>query len=111
MIPSRAKLGVDCRVPPELGEEHVRARSARCSATTATRSSSTRRVVGNSSPLDTPLMDSIRAFVEREDPGAEVAPVVLPGFTDSHWLRRRSRIASPTASSRMRAMDLFEATR
>ena len=30
-------------------------------------------VVGNRSPAESPLMDSIRRFVEREDPGAEVA--------------------------------------
>ena len=32
-------------------------------------------------------MDAIRGFVEREDPGAEVAPIVLAGFSDSHWWR------------------------
>jgi acetylornithine deacetylase/succinyl-diaminopimelate desuccinylase-like protein len=44
-------------------------------------------VIGNRSPIDTPLMESIRGFVEREDPGAEVTPVVLPGFSDSRWFR------------------------
>ena len=58
-------------------------------------------VTGNRSPIDTPLMDAIRGFLESEDPGATVAPVVLPGFSDSRWFRAaRSPTAWPTASSR-----------
>jgi acetylornithine deacetylase/succinyl-diaminopimelate desuccinylase-like protein len=44
-------------------------------------------VGGTRSPLDTPLWDAIEAFVAGEDPDARVAPVVSPGFTDSHFLR------------------------
>ena len=44
-------------------------------------------VGGTRSPLATPLWDAIAAFVDEQDPGALVAPIVLPGFTDSHYLR------------------------
>jgi acetylornithine deacetylase/succinyl-diaminopimelate desuccinylase-like protein len=44
-------------------------------------------VGGTSSPLESPLWDAIAAFVAEEDPGARLAPVVLPGFTDSHYMR------------------------
>ncbi|MEA2419721.1 MAG: hypothetical protein QOE60_1927, partial [Thermoleophilaceae bacterium] len=44
-------------------------------------------VAGNRSAMDTPLMDSIRRFVGREDADAAVAPMVFPGFSDSHWWR------------------------
>jgi acetylornithine deacetylase/succinyl-diaminopimelate desuccinylase-like protein len=44
-------------------------------------------VGGTSSPLDTPLWDAIASFVEEDEPGATLAPVVLPGFTDSHFMR------------------------
>jgi acetylornithine deacetylase/succinyl-diaminopimelate desuccinylase-like protein len=44
-------------------------------------------VGGTSSPLDTPLWDAIASFVEDDEPGATLAPVVLPGFTDSHFMR------------------------
>ncbi|MGH3023079.1 MAG: M20/M25/M40 family metallo-hydrolase [Gaiellaceae bacterium] len=44
-------------------------------------------VGGTRSPLETPLWDAIEAFVAAEDPAARVAPVVSPGFTDSHFLR------------------------
>jgi acetylornithine deacetylase/succinyl-diaminopimelate desuccinylase-like protein len=47
----------------------------------------TERVVGNRSPSDSPLMDAIRGWIAERDPGAEVVPVVLPGFTDSRHFR------------------------
>ena len=47
----------------------------------------TERVIGNRSPIDTPLMRSISAWVSEHDPGAEVVPVILPGFTDSRHFR------------------------
>ena len=44
-------------------------------------------VGGTRSPLATPLWDAIEAFIGEVDPEAGVAPVVSPGFTDSHFLR------------------------
>ena len=44
-------------------------------------------VGGTRSPLATPLWDAIASFVAAEEPEALVAPVVSPGFTDSHFLR------------------------
>jgi acetylornithine deacetylase/succinyl-diaminopimelate desuccinylase-like protein len=44
---------------------------------------------GTRSPLDTPLWQAIQSFVDREEPGAQVAPICSAGFTDSHWLRER----------------------
>jgi acetylornithine deacetylase/succinyl-diaminopimelate desuccinylase-like protein len=44
-------------------------------------------VVGNSSPVESPLMDAIRDWIGEAEPGAEVVPAVLPAFTDSRWFR------------------------
>jgi acetylornithine deacetylase/succinyl-diaminopimelate desuccinylase-like protein len=44
-------------------------------------------VGGTRSPLETPLWEAVESFVHLEERGAVVAPVVLPGFTDSHWVR------------------------
>lgn len=44
-------------------------------------------VGGTRSPLDTPLWSAIESFVREEEPEARLAPIVLPGFTDSHWVR------------------------
>jgi acetylornithine deacetylase/succinyl-diaminopimelate desuccinylase-like protein len=42
---------------------------------------------GTRSAMETPLWDAVAGFVEELEPGAEAAPVVVAGFTDSHWLR------------------------
>jgi len=45
-------------------------------------------VGGSRSSPHTPLWSVIEEWVAREEPGAAVVPVVLPGFTDSHHLRQ-----------------------
>jgi acetylornithine deacetylase/succinyl-diaminopimelate desuccinylase-like protein len=37
--------------------------------------------------MDTPLWDAVASFVAGLEPGAVAAPVMVAGFTDSHWLR------------------------
>jgi len=43
---------------------------------------------GSRSPLDTPLWNAVATFVAEEEPAAAAVPICVPGFTDSHWLRR-----------------------
>ena len=66
------------------------ARVARAARRRATGSSIefTEPVVGNRSPIDSPLMDAIAAWVGEHDPGAEAVPTVLPAFTDSPLVPR-----------------------
>jgi acetylornithine deacetylase/succinyl-diaminopimelate desuccinylase-like protein len=109
VIPSRARLQVDCRVPPELGEEAALDAIRAAVGDNGYELEFNERVVGNRSPADTPLMDHIRAFVEREDPGADVVPVVLPGFSDSHWWRRAFPDCVAYGFFPQKAMDVFEA--
>jgi acetylornithine deacetylase/succinyl-diaminopimelate desuccinylase-like protein len=45
------------------------------------------RVGGTRSSSSTPLWGLLSEWVAAEDPGATIAPVVLPGFTDSHYVR------------------------
>ena len=87
VIPSRAELKVDCRVPPGLGEEEVRRAIDEVLGQDGFRIEFTERVVGNRSPMESPLMDTISAWIGEHDPGAEVVPVILPGFTDSRHFR------------------------
>ncbi len=123
VIPSRAELKVDCRVPPGLGEAEVLRgiaevlrepahpdgfRGDRDPGGVGTPQGASRpgggevldpthppdfsiefteRVVGNRSPADSPLMDAISGWIAERDPGAEVVPVILPGFTDSRHFR------------------------
>jgi acetylornithine deacetylase/succinyl-diaminopimelate desuccinylase-like protein len=110
VIPAQAKVKVDCRVPPGLGEDAVREAVAEIIDGDDYDLHFDEQVIGNRSPVDTPLMDHIRSFIEREDPGAVVAPTGLPGFTDSRWFREAFPDCVAYGFMPARAFDLFEAT-
>jgi acetylornithine deacetylase/succinyl-diaminopimelate desuccinylase-like protein len=109
VIPARAELGVDCRVPPGLGEDAARAAISQLLGDNGYELRFHETVTGNSSPADTPLMDSIRTFVAREDPGSDVAPVLLAGFSDSHWWRAAFPDCTAYGFFPQREMDACEA--
>lgn len=97
VVPSGAEILVDCRVPPGLGEEEVRERIASVLGDGSggdTKGGAvfdiefTEKVVGNRSDFDGPLAEAIAEWVEATEPGAEVLPMVMPGFSDSHWFRK-----------------------
>ncbi len=110
VIPSRAELRVDCRVPPGLGVEHARARIEEVLGSDGYELSFDEQVMGNRSGVDTPLMDHIRAWLAEEDPQAALAPTVLPGFTDSRWFREAFPECVAYGFNPQRRMDLFEAS-
>ena len=87
VIPASAALSVDCRVPPGLGEEQALARIREVLGSDGYRLDFTERVVGNQSPVVSPLMDAIESWIGEHDPGARIVPTVLPGFTDSRTWR------------------------
>jgi acetylornithine deacetylase/succinyl-diaminopimelate desuccinylase-like protein len=88
VIPSSAELRVDCRVPPGLGEKEVLLGIAEVFEGEGWgRVEFTERVVGNRSPMASELMQGIADWISENDPGAEVVPVILPGFTDSRHFR------------------------
>jgi acetylornithine deacetylase/succinyl-diaminopimelate desuccinylase-like protein len=88
VIPSRAELHVDCRVPPGLGEQEVRRAIAEVLGPEGGfRVEFTEQVVGNGSPPHSPLREAIDGWIADNDPGAVTVPVILPGFTDSRHFR------------------------
>jgi acetylornithine deacetylase/succinyl-diaminopimelate desuccinylase-like protein len=87
VIPSEAELQVDCRVPPGLGADVATRRIEEVLGADGYRLEFSEQVVGNGSPVESPLMDALRDWVREEDPGAEVLPTILPGFTDSRTFR------------------------
>jgi len=108
VIPGSAEIGVDCRVPPGLGEEAVRAALEGVITDGLHLDISPGYVIGNLSPVDTPLMERISAFVEREDPGAVAAPIVMQGFSDSHWWRAAFPECVAYGFFPQRVMDWYE---
>jgi acetylornithine deacetylase/succinyl-diaminopimelate desuccinylase-like protein len=89
VIPSRAEALLDCRVPPGLGEDDARTRISGLVGEGDYEIEFSEAVPGNSSPFETPLTDAIRDWLGEADPGAELAPIVMPGFSDSHWFRKQ----------------------
>jgi acetylornithine deacetylase/succinyl-diaminopimelate desuccinylase-like protein len=87
VIPSRAQLKIDCRVPAGFGAEAVLAGIDEVLGANGFEIEFTEQVAGNRSPAGTPLMDAIGRWVAANDPGASVVPVILPGFSDSRWFR------------------------
>jgi acetylornithine deacetylase/succinyl-diaminopimelate desuccinylase-like protein len=87
VIPSRAELRIDCRVPPGLGEDEVRAGIAEVLGSNGYGIEFTERVAGNRSPVRSPLMEAISEWIGEHDEGAETVPLMLPGFTDSRHFR------------------------
>jgi acetylornithine deacetylase/succinyl-diaminopimelate desuccinylase-like protein len=88
VIPSTAEILVDCRVPPEMGEAEVRERVAGVLGEDDFEIDFADRVVGSRSPYEGPLAEAIEEWVGEVEPGAGVLPIVMPGFSDSHWFRK-----------------------
>ncbi|HYF25268.1 MAG TPA: peptidase dimerization domain-containing protein, partial [Baekduia sp.] len=88
VVPATARLKVDCRTPPGLGPEVAERRVREVLAgLDGYELTFDEQVVGNSSPVDTPLMDALRGWAGREMPDAKVVPVMLPAYTDSRTFR------------------------
>jgi acetylornithine deacetylase/succinyl-diaminopimelate desuccinylase-like protein len=89
VIPAHCKVLVDCRVPPELDEDHVRARVAAVLSDGDWELEIPECIVGNRSRLESPLADAISSWVSEVDRGARLVPTVMAGFSDSHWFREQ----------------------
>ena len=85
VIPARAELHVDCRAPAGMEGEEVMA-VIRDVLGDELELEFIEEVVGNASPVDTPLMQALGEWIGEKDPAGRVVPSVLPAFTDSkHW--------------------------
>ncbi|HET8593143.1 MAG TPA: M20/M25/M40 family metallo-hydrolase [Solirubrobacterales bacterium] len=87
VIPSEAEALIDCRVPPGYGQEEARRQLAALIGEGDYTIEFTEAVVGNTSPVDSPLADAIRAWAADADPGAEIVPTIMPSFSDSNPFR------------------------
>lgn len=87
VIPSEAEVLIDCRVPPGLGKREARERIKALLGEGDYELEFSEAVVGNRSPIESPLADAIGDWLAEADPGAELAPTVMPGFSDSNWFR------------------------
>ena len=91
VIPSQAEVLVDCRVPPGGGADEARARAEQLLGPLADGleieftepvDRATAPPPNRRSPTRSP-----RPLAEF-DPDATLVPIVMPGFSDSHWFRK-----------------------
>ncbi len=109
VIPSEAEVLIDCRVPPGYGEEEALGALRGLIGEGDYSVEFNEGVVGNSSPLDSPLSDAIREWIGEVDPGAGIAPIVMPGFSDSNPFRTAFPDAVVYGFCPHREIDLLEA--
>lgn len=87
VIPARCDVTVDCRILPEHTQAHVEAQIREYLGDAEFDLEWIEAHGGTRSPIETPLWDVIESFVSELEAGAQVVPLLLSGFTDSHWLR------------------------
>jgi acetylornithine deacetylase/succinyl-diaminopimelate desuccinylase-like protein len=111
VIPSRAYVKVDCRVPPGLGQELAERRIHEVlGGDGPLEIEFTETVIGNQSAVQTPLMAAISRWVQVNDSGAETVPVILPGFSDSRWFREAFPDCVAYGFFPQRHMSMLEST-
>ena len=87
VVPGVCEVVCDCRLLPGQTQAEVEGAVRARLGEDAYELEWIEAVGGTRSPLGTPLWKAVESFVRAEEPGAALAPVVLPGFTDSHWVR------------------------
>jgi acetylornithine deacetylase/succinyl-diaminopimelate desuccinylase-like protein len=88
VIPALCEITVDCRLLPETTPADVEPLIRAALGNGSYELEFLEAVGGTRSPLATPLWDALERFTTEIEPGARMAPVACPGFTDSHFLRQ-----------------------
>jgi acetylornithine deacetylase/succinyl-diaminopimelate desuccinylase-like protein len=87
VIPALCEVTVDCRLLPEQTQEEAEQLIREALGEDGYELEWVEGHGGTRSPIDTPLWDVVADFVPQLEPGAKAAPILVPGFTDSHWMR------------------------
>ena len=87
VIPNRCQITVDCRILPGHTQNEVEAKVAGLLDGATYDFEWVEGQGGTRSPVDSPLWDVVESFVAEVEPEAETVPLLLSGFTDSHWVR------------------------
>ncbi len=88
VVPGSCVIEVDCRLLPGQEPAEIEALlRAGVPGDWEIEWIESEHVGGTRSPLDTALWRTLQTWVDRVEPGARLAPIVLAGFTDSHYVR------------------------
>jgi acetylornithine deacetylase/succinyl-diaminopimelate desuccinylase-like protein len=89
VVPGTCEITVDCRLLPGQGPRDVEPllRAALGDGGWELEWLEAESTGGSSSPLDTPLWRALQSWIDAVEPGAALVPILMAGFTDSHYLR------------------------
>jgi acetylornithine deacetylase/succinyl-diaminopimelate desuccinylase-like protein len=87
VIPNRCELTVDCRILPGHTRGEVEGKVTELLEGAEYDLEWIEAHGGTRSSVETPLWDVVESFVADIEPDAETVPLLLSGFTDSHWVR------------------------
>jgi acetylornithine deacetylase/succinyl-diaminopimelate desuccinylase-like protein len=87
VIPARCEVVVDCRLLPGQLPADAEALIREVLGDGTYELAWIEAWGGTRSTMESPLWDAVAGFVEEIEPGAIATPVMVAGFTDSHWLR------------------------
>jgi acetylornithine deacetylase/succinyl-diaminopimelate desuccinylase-like protein len=87
VIPARCDVTVDCRILPGHTQAEVESQVRQLLGDADYDLEWIEAQGGTRSPIETPLWDVVESFVAEVEPKATVVPLLLSGFTDSHWMR------------------------
>jgi acetylornithine deacetylase/succinyl-diaminopimelate desuccinylase-like protein len=88
VIPAVCEITVDCRLLPETTPAGIEPLLRAALGDGEYELEFLEAVGGTRSDLDTPLWTALEEFTSEIEPGAAMAPMACPGFTDSHFLRQ-----------------------
>ena len=88
VIPAVCEITVDCRLLPETTPADIEPLLRAALGDGEYELEFLEAVRGTRSDLDTPLWTALEEFTSEIEPGAAMAPMACPGFTDSHFLRQ-----------------------
>jgi acetylornithine deacetylase/succinyl-diaminopimelate desuccinylase-like protein len=89
VIPAVCEVTVDCRLLPEQTPADAEPLIRAALGDGASYELEWIEAMGGTrSDMRTPLWDALDEFVTGIEPGARLAPMACPGFTDSHYLRQ-----------------------
>jgi acetylornithine deacetylase/succinyl-diaminopimelate desuccinylase-like protein len=92
-----------------MGESDVRAQAEAILGDDGYSLDFVEHVVGNRSPSESPLRDLIEEWLRENDPRATLVPIVMAGFSDSHWFRKEFGAATVYGFCPQRELSLLEA--
>jgi len=87
VIPAVCEVTVDCRLLPGQSQDEAEVIVREALGEGEYELAWLEARGGTRSPLDSPLFAAVDEFVQTIEPDARAVPVIVAGFTDSHWMR------------------------